>query len=237
MQKNARIGVEQILELRKHIDLGIDKNTIRKIVEFKMPNFEEVQAYVDEHCPEIKESELVGMKDESELFFRQWKIGTIRDNLKYTYKYYEGHTVRPQRRLIRYLGLYMAMFGIIDVNENPQVKQDLIEVDINLEKLESIQSGKKRIGKSFPKVLKKFISYENEASKLSNYIDNPQTDEYWQCCCTDDERFGKEELCNTSLYPTSCDLYVESTKGQIRKMQKEQDRISEEVGKLLADLL
>lgn len=184
------IGTEQIQYLTTQANLGLTEETIRQILEFKMPTFEEVEEYHKENNGDSYKTRY----------------------LKRAYHYYEGHTTRLQRRLIRYMAIFLAMDGQISLEEYPQVMQDLEEVDIDLLDQDSARSGWWRVNRAFSNTLKNFFKYVKEATCLSSY-DKISMDE-WTMCCSDDERFGSERLLDVGMSDTG--IYVEVTHKQAR---------------------
>lgn len=195
------IGTEQIQYLTTQANLGLTEETIRQILEFKMPTFEEVEEYHKENNGDSYKTRY----------------------LKRAYHYYEGHTTRLQRRLIRYMAIFLAMDGQISLEEYPQVMQDLEEVDIDLLDQESAQSGWERVNRAFSNALKKFLNYAEEATCLSSY--NFLLTDGWIMCCSDDERFGSERLrhCDRWLDVRMSEpgMYVELTRKQERALEEE----------------
>jgi len=192
------IGTDQIQYLVTQADLGLTKENVRQILEFKMPTFDEVKEYQKENNDAWNKSTYLRLKET--LYLRR------------AYHYYEGNTTRLQRRLIRYMAIFMAMDGQISLEEYPQVMEDLEEVDIDLLDQDSARSGWWRVNRAFSNTLKNFFKYVKEATCLSSY-DKISMDE-WTMCCSDDERFGSERLLDVGMSDTG--IYVEVTHKQAR---------------------
>lgn len=168
------IDATQVEFLATQTDLGLEKEVIWKILNFEMPTFEQVEEYD-----------------------KQFEKDPFTDcvyDIQLAYRYYEGHSLRLQRRAIRYLNLCLAMQHQIPVEEGSQVALDLAEVDINLEDEGSGQSGWERVSKALRNTAKEFLEYAEQATDLSTYGETYLPMGWW-FMHNDDERFGPEDLC------------------------------------------